>query len=624
MCGYFFLKKNKENFNFNKLKLSSDLLRHRGPDDEKIINNNKYFARFFRLSIIDTRKNASQPMYDKSKRFFLIFNGEIYNYLSIKNSLKNKQFKSNSDSEVLLYALIEKGIESIKDLEGMFSFIFYDTLKDIAYIGRDRFGIKPLYYSYINKSIILASEIKPILSLQKKITINDNAFCSFFLKGSMDFGADTFFNQIYSVEPGSFGILKKNKISFSKYWRIDNASPNSKLNLNFRKSEEVLEDLLDDSLKKHLISDRKIGLFLSGGTDSNALLNFISQNFSKNRIDTFTYGFKNQANFDESSKVKKIISESKNIRNFSTFLNHHEVIKNFEEITKILESPFTSIRIFAMKKLYKLAKTKNCSVIIEGDGGDEIFGGYDYNVYPYLLDKFLGKKNYQLKILNNLKKFVKSSKRQKSHIVNLLLTNNYQFSSTSDGTIFVNSDFFNENFLNQNISESFFYFKNKKNMNFLQNSQIKDIEMIKLPRSLKYKDRLSMSEGIETRVPLLDHRLAEFCFNLPNNYKFKNTTSRYIFKQVTKKKYFSKYKFDVSKKTIADPQKIWMKTYLKDYFLDILNSSSFKKLDYFNHKSIKDEFLTYCKNENYPSTFGFFQILSFYKFHEVFLNNNRC
>ena len=152
MCGYFFLKKNKENFNFNKLKLSSDLLRHRGPDDEKIINNNKYFARFFRLSIIDTRKNASQPMYDKSKRFFLIFNGEIYNYLSIKNSLKNKQFKSNSDSEVLLYALIEKGIETIKDLEGMFSFIFYDTLKDIAYINCLLFWLLYIYFLLINFS----------------------------------------------------------------------------------------------------------------------------------------------------------------------------------------------------------------------------------------------------------------------------------------------------------------------------------------------------------------------------------------------------------------------------------------------------------------------------------------
>ena len=131
-----------------------------------------------------------------------------------------------------------------------------------------------------------------------------------------------------------------------------------------------------------------------------------------------------------------------------------------------------------------------------------------------------------------------------------------------------------------------------------------------------------MSEGIETRVPLLDHSLVEYCFNLPNEYKFKDTVSRFIFKQVAKKKYFEKHKFEVSKKTIADPQKIWMKTHLKDYFLDTVNCIEFKNLDYFNHKIIKSEFLNYCKDKNYPSTFAFFQILSFYKFYKVFFKNN--
>ena len=128
-----------------------------------------------------------------------------------------------------------------------------------------------------------------------------------------------------------------------------------------------------------------------------------------------------------------------------------------------------------------------------------------------------------------------------------------------------------------------------------------------------------MSEGIETRVPLLDHRLAEYCFNLPNQHKFKNMDSRFIFKDVAKRKHLSKHKFELSKKTIADPQKIWMKTYLKEYFLDAIDSINFRNLNYFNHKAIKSEFIKFCKEENYPSTFAFFQILSFYKFNEVFL-----
>jgi asparagine synthase (glutamine-hydrolysing) len=622
MCGFFFLKKDKENFDFNKLKSYSSLLKHRGPDDDKVIENDKYFVRFFRLSIMDTSKKGSQPMFDKTKRFFLVFNGEIYNFKSLKKKLRNNSIKSNSDTEVLLYTLIERGIESINDLEGMFSFIFYDTLTNTLFTGRDRFGIKPFYYTYINRSIAFSSEIKPLLNIKKDIQLNNLAFCNFFLKGSMDFDKETFFNQINSVEPGTYGIFKNDKVTFKKYWALENSSKNYTQRSNFKKSSEQLEVLLKNSLNKHLISDRKIGLFLSGGTDSNALLNLISKSFSEKKLNTFTYGFENASSYDESTRVRKLVTNSKNIDNFYSYLRPNEIIESFEKTTKILESPFTSIRIFAMKKLYQLARKKGCRVILEGDGGDEIFGGYDYNVYSYLKDKFINKRNHQNKIVNHLKKFIKISGRNNSHIINLILTNNYQFSSTSDGTIFVNSDFFKQTFLDENISEKFYKYNRIKKLNFLKNSQLKDISYIKLPRSLKYKDRLSMSEGIETRVPLLDHPLAEYCFNLPNEYKFKDNISRFIFKQVAKKKYFSKYKFEVSKKTIADPQKIWMKTHLKEYFLDAINSTTFKNLDYFNHKIIKSEFLKFCKEENYPSTFAFFQILSFYNFYKIFFKNN--
>ena len=166
------------------------------------------------------------------------------------------------------------------------------------------------------------------------------------------------------------------------------------------------------------------------------------------------------------------------------------------------------------------------------------------------------------------------SKKKRSHIINLILTNSYQFSSTSDGTLFVNSDFFNTDFLKKNIDEFFFNYQNFKNLNNLQNSQIKDLFHIKLPRTLRYKDRLSMSEGVEARVPLLDHRLVEFGLHIPNEYKFNNLNSRFIFKSVFKKKY--KNNFEYSKRTIADPQKLWLKTHFKEYFLDNINSIDFK------------------------------------------------
>ena len=616
MCGFFFIKKNGIQYDLNVLKDYSNSIKHRGPDDDQIYNTNEIYARFFRLSILDTSSKGSQPMFDISKRYMLLFNGEIYNYPEIKKKIKFKNFNSNSDSEVLLYALIEDGIDILKDIQGMFSFIFYDKKKDEVIFARDRLGIKPLHFTRYKKSFVFASEIKAILPFQKT-RINDNSFCNFFFKGSIDCDKDTFFDNIFSIEQGQYGIIKNGKIILRKYWDLSN----SKIFKGDKKSsyKSKLKKLLNDSLSKHLISDRKIGLFLSGGTDSNALLNLISNIDKSKKIPTFTYGFKDSSDFSELPRVKSLLNK-KNISNFSYHLKPEEIIQNFEKVTEILETPLTSIRIFAMKKLYNLAKKKNCRVIIEGDGGDEIFAGYDYNLFSFLKDKYK-KKNEINYIINDLKKFVIKSKKKRSHIINLILTNSYQFSSTSDGTLFVNSDFFNTDFLKKNIDELFFNYQNFKNLNNLQNSQIKDLFHIKLPRTLRYKDRLSMSEGVEARVPLLDHRLVEFGLHIPNEYKFNNLNSRFIFKSLFKKK--DKNNFEYSKRTIADPQKLWLRTHLKEYFLDNISSIDFKNLDYFNYDNIKKEFLNFCNNKNYHSTFAFLQILSFFKFQKIFRNTNK-
>lgn len=618
MCGFFFLIKKNSDLSTKKLIVASNEVKHRGPDDDQIINNKDIFVRFFRLSIIDTRKIASQPMYDKTGRYLLVFNGEIYNFQKLRNKLTKSNLQSKSDTEVLLYSLIERGQNVINELEGMFSFIFYDTFKKTFFFGRDRFGIKPLYYSNINGNIIFSSEIKALLKLNK-FQLNNNSFCNFFLKGSMDHDENTFFNNVFSIMPGHNGLVKNNKINIKKYWNLKKKK--SELfseTSSYKKKRIVLENLLNTSLEKHLVSDRKIGLFLSGGTDSNAILNLILKRKNNENLNTFTYGFKNNFASSEISRVNKIISLNKKISNYNLLISPKDVLDNFDKTTKILESPFTSIRIIAMKKLYSLARKKGSVVILEGDGGDEIFGGYDYNLYSYLLDKYKKNRFKEKNIFNKLREFVQLSNKKDTHLINLLLTNSFQYSSTSDGTIFVNSDFINEEFLNNQIDESFYFEKKIDKFNNLQNAQLKDINEIKLPRSLKYKDRLSMSEGIETRVPLLDHKLFEFAFNLPNNCKFRGLKSRFIFKDVCQRKGFSKNMFEYSKKTIADPQKIWLKTYFKEFFIDTVSSQDFYNLNYFNPKLILKEFHKFCRDDKYPSSFAFFQILSFYRFYKVF------
>lgn len=616
MCGFFFATRYSNKIDKDKLEYISKLLLHRGTDSNGFYQDKFSIAKFFRLSIRDITNNGDQPMSDVSSRYLFLFNGEIYNTDDLKKKIKFSKFKGSSDTEILLYFLIENGHSKLNLVEGMFSFILYDKKEKKLFFGRDRFGIKPLYYTKINNDFYFSSEIKPLLIIKNKNYINNDAVIDFFFKSSIDHNKTVFFKDIFSIEPGSCGFVKEKRIVFKNYWNLTRIK--KKKYLNFTRSKKKLRSLLIDSVNKHLISDRKIALFLSGGTDSTALLNVILSNKKKiNAFETFTYGFKDEENIGEIQKAQKF-AKKVNIKNYSVLLRPDEIINGFNDLSLVVESPFTSIRLFAIKKLYKFAKKLNYKVIIEGDGGDEIFGGYDYNFLPYLYDLHKDKKNRELLILDDLKKFAKIKNKDAKYLLNLILTNTYQFASTSDGMLSVNADFFNKDFLDENLDEKYFEFTKHKNLNYLQNSQLKDIYYIKLPRSLKYKDRISMSEGIETRLPLLHHPFAEYGFFLPNNYKFKNFKSRHIFKEIANNLNNKNFFYSLTKNTIVDPQTKWMKNQLKDFFIDNINSLYFKNLHYFNPNHILDEFGKFCKQDNSPSSFIFFQILSFVQFKKAF------
>jgi len=619
MCGFIFCTRKDNILLKNKFSKAANLISHRGPDHEASFEDKHVFFKFFRLSIQDISLRAMQPMHDSTGRYLIVFNGEIYNANELKKKIKFNRYKSSSDTEILLYFIIEKGISYLAEVEGMFSFILYDKYKKAIFIARDRFGIKPLYFSKIKSDFYFSSEIKPLLFLNKKNHINDNAFLDFFLKGSMDHNEKTFFDKVNSVGPGHFGFIDGQNLILKKYWNL--CDQKSKYT-NFVNSKNELKSKLFDGVLKHLKSDRKLGLFLSGGTDSTTLLNLIIEQIKEgSSIETFTYGFKGSGQLDEVSRVDNLIKKIK-IKNYLINLTPNDVIKKFENISIILESPFTSIRVFAMKKLYKLANQLDYKVILEGDGGDELFGGYDYNFLPYLNDLYNNKPEKDKLIANKLKYFAKLKKKNKDYISDLLITNNYQYGSTSDGTPFINIDFFNKDYLDRNIDEQFFNSNNEKNLNYLQNSQYKDISSIKLPRSLKYKDRISMSEGIECRIPLLHHPFAEYAFFLPNNYKFNKFETRYIFKEISRDIKKNKIKYALTKNTIVDPQTNWLKTTLKEFFLDNIGSIYFKNLGYFNQKKIIESFYDFCKNKNAKSSFVYFQVLSFMQFKKAFKRFN--
>ncbi|MDC0142797.1 asparagine synthase (glutamine-hydrolyzing), partial [Candidatus Pelagibacter sp.] len=375
MCGYFALVKKNPNFKINKKLFfeSSFLIKHRGPDKEKFIEAKNILANFYRLSILDLTDNAMQPMISRNNRYILLYNGEIYNFNKLKKKYSIKA-NSNSDTEVLFKLLLIGKDSVIKDLEGMFSFVFFDTYSKKILFARDQFGIKPLYY-YENKYFFLfSSEIKPIINFTKKKTFNPNAIYDFFFKGCLDHKDNSFFSEIKSLYPGNYGIINQNIIKLKKYWDIVD---NKKKTFSEKKILTDVKKLINNSVNDHLISDRQIGLSLSGGSDSTSLAYLISKNINY-KLNTFTYSFMDDEKYSEVAEVEQTIKKL-NISNKNIIVSSKYVIDNFDKLITVLESPFTSIRLFGIYKIYDLLRSTNIKVMIEGDGGDEMMGGYDYN-----------------------------------------------------------------------------------------------------------------------------------------------------------------------------------------------------------------------------------------------------
>lgn len=601
MCGFFVqipINKKKTFFNKQKFIESSRLISHRGPDEEKYFFSDNINLSFFRLSIIDQSSNGSQPMVSFSNNKIIVYNGEIFNAEILKEKIKEYTFKGNSDTEVLLNLFDKYNKDCLKYLEGMYSFLIYDKIDNSCFLSRDRFGIKPLYIKKENDQFLISSEIKPILNFSNENKFNKDAFKDFLINQMMDHENVTFFKDIKSINKSHYAVIKNNSVKSFKYWSIDTGE--------FSKSENLKKkylELFESSVEKHLISDRKIGLLFSGGTDSVALAVMMKKKYSGD-FKNYTYDFDKNPKGDE--KISKEISKNLKIENKLLRVKPDDIINDFFNMCYRLESPFTSIRLFGHHKCLKEMKKDFVAVVLEGSGGDEILGGYEYNQINSFLDLIKKREdvNHLISLLLN-----KNSKKLFFYIEAI----KNQFNVLKNCQPFFNKNYFNEDFISKLNSQKIKI--NNTKTNFLQKSQLIDLDYINLPRSLKYSDRLSMSCGIENRVPFLDTNLASFCFNLENKYKIRGNTERYISKNainsLVKKNFFSK-----EKKAITDPQTSWMKTYLKEFILDNLHTQDLKEYEILNSKKFIANFQQFLINGT--TSFDIFMNFSSFMFYKSF------
>lgn len=590
MCGICGIIEYSESVKLDKLQKMIKSINHRGPNsNDYFINNlNNIALGSTRLSILDLTDNGKMPLTFENT---IIHNGEVYNYLELKEKF-NIQTNSNTDTEVLLKLYNNLGKKCLDYLNGIYAFAIYDKEKNEIFCARDRLGVKPLFYYKDNKKFIFASEIKALLSYGIKAEPNNKIIAQYLKYGVYDHSNETFFKNIYQLPAAHYMFIKNNDVKIERYWDLEYNENKASLDNIIGK----FRDLLDNSIKLQLRSDVPISLNLSGGIDS-TLMSYTVNNINNGQknFNARTYIF-NELN-DEEKSTKELINSLKWNNDF-TILKSHDIPNMINELIVSQEQPFPGIITFAKHKLIKSIEDNREKVILEGQGGDEIAAGYQYIFGSFIKDLIEKDEN----IDNEIEKFAKinniSFKKAKLKVESgMKAIDSYGWSA--DCTNFLKPQCFNKKFIEKYDVKPVFPKKFKSNV---LNFQYRDLFYTKLPRILRSCDRASMYHSKELRVPLLDHKLLEFCFNIPSKLKIKNGEQRYFYREAFKK-IVPEEILRKPKNAVVDPQTKWLTNELKDWVTEIITSNTFKSRDIFNEEVIKKEYNNFVKNKGNNSFF---------------------
>jgi asparagine synthase (glutamine-hydrolysing) len=613
MCGFCgFIVENNQNCNvsFDVLKEMTGVLAHRGPDNDGYfhVNTEKLIVGFGhrRLSIIDLSERADQPIGNEDNTVIVAFNGEIYNYRQLTRELKDKGhlFKSDSDTEVVVHLYEDYKEDCVNKLEGMFAFALWDKKVKRLILARDRMGIKPVFYSLKGNNIYFASEIKSLLLSNEISRRIDYKALDYYITFGYIPGERTIFKNIKKLQPASFLIFENDVLISTKYWSLEYLP---KYRHSEKEIEEQLISLFENTVKKHLISDVPLGSFLSGGLDSSIIVALMSR-IGKSQVNTFSLGF--------SSGGKDELEYASAVAGY--YNTHHQEFKVNPEMTQILpklvwhlDEPFFDNSIIPTYYLSKLARDY-VKVVLTGDGGDEIFGGYEwtrrnqyqraYKVIPSLFRKGIEKCCMgNLEIQNEYGNSWKSKVRRFFHDLDSSLEEGFRRrTSVSDAfrQMIYSDEMKNElnGFSATNYQSLLF---NQINVNDRREKMLYVDTLSFLPDDCLFKvDRMSMAHGLEVRVPFLDRELVEFSAKLPFEYKIRRLTSKYILKK-TFAQFLPKMILKQRKQGFTIPISAWLRGELGTTVKNVLLSKQFNKRNIFkknqiewmleNHKSGKQD-----------------------------------
>jgi len=552
------------------------VLQHRGPDDQSTYIDDKVSLGHRRLAIIDLSPAGRQPKCNEEESIWIVFNGEIYNFQEIRTKLEKSghKFTSNTDTEVIILAYEEWGVDCVERFNGMWAFAIYDKKKGTIFFSRDRFGVKPLYFCQDEKGLIFSSEIKGILQHTIRRVPSDKAVYDFLVLGFVDHSPDTFFMGISRLMPGESMIYDLSRGTTNKFRWYDLAG---RLNDAGKMTEEEaakrIRELFLDSVRYRLISDVPVGSCLSGGIDSSSIVYAMRKMKDMSEIKTFSLVFPGKKQ-DESSFINEVVAAT-TVEAHSVSPSTEDLIRDLYDLIWTQEEPFGSLSIYGQYKVMQLANRNGMKVLLDGQGSDEIFAGYfiyyKYYLFESLLHLWMGEA-------------IETAKKMKSKLQDMVLFPAMTILSTLG--------------LSQGILRNLWLSRLKYLKGFdkivlanpltdrgfdLNRALHSDLTRYSIPQLLRYEDKNSMRWSIESRVPFLDYRLVELAMSLPSGYKIRKGTTKYILRKAMKGLVSDRILERKDKIGFATPDEDWL---MSPAFVktarEIITSKKFSSRRYWN------------------------------------------
>ena len=627
MCGIFgFYRFNDEDL----LIKMSNILRHRGPDDRGFFLDNCIGLGNVRLSIIDV-KGGKQPIFNEDESIVVVYNGEIYNFKELRAELEKKghRFYTNTDTEVIVHAYEEWGFECVKKFNGMFAFALWDSNKKLLFLARDRSGIKPLYYTVCNGKFLFASEIKALLLYPEvKRELDLQAF-HYFINLRYVPKEYTLIKGIRKLLAGHYMVISDDGIKIVRYWkpRIDVK------NYSEDYFAKMLLKLLKDAIKRHLISDVPIGIYLSSGLDSSTIVALASQ-VSDEPVKTFTlvFGDPQDEHLDSRKIAEKFETDHREVH-----IEEYKLLKEYPKMIWYADMPKRNLYPYYLAK----GVSRYVKVVLSGLGSDELFGGYDWKYqYAISVEKFRQAvpANHLNKLKNYANEIVKALANYGS-LEDIELINKLKkvlfVDSRVDLYLAISSldEVFVEDYLSniygdkvdigklkpvREIFEEYF----KGNENFVDQVLLADYSVKLVDDFLHVEDTMSMANSLESRVPFLDNELVEFAFTIPSYLKFNGQTNKYILKKTM---------MDILPKEVINREKrgfgvnvyLRFRDEIKDYAEQILPEGNAVRLGLIRKDYIERVLKTYPQPDMAKHYTLIWNLITFEIWYEMFINNEK-